>query len=629
MNPTTDDSARDCQLEAILHAYLQAVDAGQSPDRDTLLRQHPEFASKLAAFFADQDEVWQLARGMVEPGARAQPAKEAATLPPAEPAAPSPDTQVHYFGDYELLDEIARGGMGVVYKARQISLNRSVALKMIIAGQLASPADVQRFYAEAEAAANLDHPNIVPIYEVGEHDGQHYFSMKLIDGGSLAAALGAARTHTASKAAAKLIATVARAVHYAHQRGILHRDLKPANILLARSDPIHGIRLGGSPDASGHCEPHVTDFGLARRLDAAGSLSPSGAIIGTPSYMSPEQARASKGLTTATDVYSLGAILYELLTGRPPFRTDNVLETLKQVVEQELQPVRALNRRVDRDLETICLKCLRKEPGERCGSAEALADDLERWLRGEPIQARRVGTVKRVLKWARRKPAIAVLTTAILAAVVLGVAGMAWQWQRAERHLKDAEAARDQAKSAVKDAKQTLTYSNLEEAEHLPLLHQRFPAWAEKVEFWHVDDAPEVLALIECEVMDLAARLIGGGDSTLGVQPVRRSNRVLQKGVRCRRSWPPARAGRHADHARTDSYWEELSLPCRRLSRILWRQVRNGHSAERHSRHHSPLCRELRCRHQAGSGRRRNGDHAGCRHVLGRSLWNGDRSLRP
>jgi serine/threonine-protein kinase len=426
MTPASDESAKDRQLEAILHDYLQAVDAGQSQDRDALLRQHPEFASELAAFFADQDEMSQLARGMVEPAARAQPATEAPTLAPGE-SPPTPLGVVRYFGDYELLEEIARGAMGVVYKARQISLNRIVALKMILAGQLASPADVQRFYAEAEAAANLDHPNIVPIYEVGEHDGQHYFSMKLIEGGSLAAALGAAWTHSASKAAAKLIATVARAVHYAHQRGILHRDLKPANILLAPSDPVHGVRLGGSPDASGHYEPHITDFGLARRLDAAGSLSPSGAIIGTPSYMSPEQARASKGLTTATDVYSLGAILYELLTGRPPFRADNVLETLKQVVEQEPQPPRALNRRVDRGLETICLKCLRKEPGQRYGSAEALSDDLERWLKGEPIQARRVGTVKRVLKWARRKPAIAALTTAILAAVILGVAGMAWQ----------------------------------------------------------------------------------------------------------------------------------------------------------------------------------------------------------
>src|SRR5262249_54390105 len=173
--PASDESAKDGQLEAILHDYLQALDAGQSQDRDALLRQYPEFASELAAFFADQDEVSQLARGMVEPAARAQPATAAATLPPGEPAAPPPGAQVRSFGDYELLDEIERGAMGVVYKARQVSLNRSVALKMIIAGQLASPADVQRFYAEAEAAANLDHPNIVPIYEVGEHDGQHYF----------------------------------------------------------------------------------------------------------------------------------------------------------------------------------------------------------------------------------------------------------------------------------------------------------------------------------------------------------------------------------------------------------------------------------------------------------------------
>ncbi|HEV3258782.1 MAG TPA: serine/threonine-protein kinase, partial [Gemmataceae bacterium] len=284
MNPTSDDSARDRHLEEILHTYLQAVDAGQPPDRDALLRQHPDCASELAAFFASQDEVAQMARGMAEPVAPALPAAKAPTLAPGEAPVPAPGTHIRYFGDYELLEEIARGGMGVVYKARQVSLNRLVALKMILAGQLASPQDVQRFHTEAEAAANLDHPHIVPIYEVGQHEGQHYFSMKLVEGGSLGECMERFRGDV--RAAARLLQMVARAVHYAHQRGILHRDLKPANILL---------------DAKG--EPHVTDFGLAKRVhgepgaSTSGSrLTPSGAIVGTPSYMAPEQARAEQGL---------------------------------------------------------------------------------------------------------------------------------------------------------------------------------------------------------------------------------------------------------------------------------------------------------------------------------------------
>jgi WD40 repeat protein len=401
MNSASHDSARDRRLEEILHTYLQAVDAGQAPDRDALLQQHPEFASELAAFFANQDEVAQLARGMADPAAL--PAAEVPTLAPGEASVPAPGTQVRYFGDYELLEEIARGGMGVVYRARQVSLNRVVALKMILAGQLASPQDVQRFHTEAEAAANLDHPNIVPIYEVGQHEGQHYFSMKLIEGGSLGDCVE--RFRDDGQAAARLLQTAARAVHYAHQRGILHRDLKPANILL---------------DAKG--EPHVSDFGLAKRAEGGSHLTQSGAIVGTPSYMAPEQARAEKGLSTAVDTYSLGAILYELLTGRPPFRAATPLDTILQVLEQEPVPPSKLDRRADRDLETISLKCLDKDPAKRYGSAEALAEDLERRLQGEPILARPVGRAERMVKWARRRPAVAALlaVSAVALAAVLG-----------------------------------------------------------------------------------------------------------------------------------------------------------------------------------------------------------------
>ncbi|HEV3083279.1 MAG TPA: protein kinase, partial [Gemmataceae bacterium] len=288
--------------------------------------------------------------------------------------------------------------------ARNFSLNRIVALKMILSGQFASPGDVQRFHGEAEAAANLDHPNIVPIHEVGEHEGQHYFSMKLIDGGSLASFSREPPTSVEQqRASARLVATVAQAVHYAHQRGILHRDLKPANILL---------------DLKG--EPHVTDFGLAKRVTEDKGQTQSGAIVGTPSYMAPEQAASRKGLTTAVDVYSLGAILYELLTGRPPFRAETPLDTLMQVLERQPEPLRVRNASINRDLETICLKCLEKEPERRYRSAEALAIDLERWQAGEPIQARPSTTWERVSKWARRQPAAA----ALVAVSALGSAGL-------------------------------------------------------------------------------------------------------------------------------------------------------------------------------------------------------------
>lgn len=273
------------------------------------------------------------------------------------------------FGDYELLEKIAHGGMGVVFKARQTSLNRLVALKMILSGKLASPADVQRFHTEAEAAANLNHPNIVAIHEVGMHDGQHYFSMDYVEGKSLAMIVR--ENILPAKLAARHLKQIAEAIDYAHHKGFLHRDLKPSNVLI---------------DPAG--QPRITDFGLAKRIEGGAELTGTGQVLGTPSYMPPEQTTGRRGAVgPASDVYSLGAILYELLTGRPPFRAESPLETIMQVLETEPVPTRILNGTVPRDLDAICLKCLEKNPRDRYSTAKALADDLERFLTGEPVLA--------------------------------------------------------------------------------------------------------------------------------------------------------------------------------------------------------------------------------------------------
>jgi outer membrane protein assembly factor BamB/tRNA A-37 threonylcarbamoyl transferase component Bud32 len=399
-------SERDERLNAILADYLESLEAGRNPDRQELLRRHPEFTDDLAAFFADQDRFRQAAGQLGAPGPAAP------TLAEEPTASPAPLGIVRYFGDYELLEEIARGGMGVVYKARQVSLNRVVAVKMILAGQLAGEADVRRFRTEAQTAAGLQHPHIVAIHEVGEHEGQHYFSMDFVEGQSLADRLAGGPLPPAQ--AARYVEAVARAIQYAHDRRVLHRDLKPANILLDRED-----------------RPRVTDFGLARQIETDKGLTASGAVLGTPSYMPPEQASGQRDrMGPASDVYSLGAVLYELVTGRPPFRAATPLDTLLQVLEAEPAPPRLLNPAVGRDLETIILKCLAKEPTKRYGRAADLADDLKAFQEGRPIKARRPGRVERLARWAHRnrRSVALVLFAGLLTALTLAGAVGGWRW---------------------------------------------------------------------------------------------------------------------------------------------------------------------------------------------------------
>src|SRR5215831_13151668 len=313
-------------------------------------------------------------------------------------------------GDYELLEEVGRGGQGVVYRAHQKSLNRTVALKMISVGRWASQAHLKRFRLEAEAAASLEHPGIVPIHEVGERDGSCYFSMGFVEGGQLDQVIK--REPMSIRHAAELIAKVARTVHYAHEHGILHRDIKPGNILL---------------DADG--EPHLTDFGLARLVETESTMTRTMEVLGTPSYMAPEQAVGNNAaVSSVTDVYGLGAVLYQLLTGQPPFAGGTTYETTKLLIDTEPRPPRVLNPNIDRELSAICLKCLEKDPKRRYSSALALAEDLEHWLKHEPICAKPSGIFTHGRKWVQRKPAIA----ALVASLVALVAATSWIVWKAE-----------------------------------------------------------------------------------------------------------------------------------------------------------------------------------------------------
>ncbi|WP_254508389.1 serine/threonine-protein kinase [Anatilimnocola floriformis] len=357
----------------------------------------------------------------------------AMSMPPTAGAARAPARQ---FGNYDLVDTIAKGGMGIVYKAKHRKLNRIVALKMILSGQFADELEVQRFYAEAEAAARLRHPNIVGIHDIGECEGQHYFSMDYIEGKSLSDLLKDQALQP--RHAAKLMEAIASAMHYAHVEGVVHRDLKPSNVLL---------------DASG--SPLITDFGLAKQVHSGGGQSQmtmSGTVVGTPSYMPPEQAAGKIELVNIrSDVYSLGAILYELLSGRPPFRGAGVMETLRQVLENEPVALRILSPTIPRDLETICHKCLQKEPEKRYATAKELADELGRFLRGEPILAQPISPVARGWRWCKRNPAIAAASAAALFGLIIALGATTVGYIQTSAALAESEESRRQAMDAVND----------------------------------------------------------------------------------------------------------------------------------------------------------------------------------
>jgi serine/threonine protein kinase/Tfp pilus assembly protein PilF len=409
----------DAILDLIYNEIVLREAAGEAPHLEEYLTRFPQFATELRRQFEIHGA---LQEGDLVPESEAD-----------EPALPSGEydsgsTDVRLPG-YRIVRELGRGGMGVVYEAHQIHLKRSVALKMILAGAYASPKELARFRVEAEAVARLRHPHIVQIHEVGEYKGFPYFSLELIEGQSLDKEIGG--RPQPPRESAQLVETLAHAIHHAHQHHVIHRDLKPANILLQKKSEIRNSKseneeTGSSSDFGfriSNFDPKITDFGLAKLLDTDNGATPTQALIGTPNYMAPEQAEGkSRDIGPRADVYALGAILYELLTGRPPFHGDSAMDTIWQVRNQPPTPPSRLGAGVPRDLETICLKCLDKEPRRRYAAASELADDLRRFLEGRPIQARPARPWQRLWKWARRRPAAATLAAASVLALMSAVA---------------------------------------------------------------------------------------------------------------------------------------------------------------------------------------------------------------
>jgi serine/threonine-protein kinase len=409
----------DAALELVYGEFLARQAVGERPAPAEYLDRFPDLADRFRARVSRVDGAAageSVAERGNPPAAGTRPDSASATATTVRPEVPG----------YEILGELGRGGMGVVYKARQRSLGRVVALKMILTGEHAGAQELARFRAEAEALARLQHPNIVQVYDVGEHAGRPFFSLEFIEGGSLAQRLGGAPQPPA--AAAQTVELLARAVHHAHERGILHRDLKPANVLVAAEGVLK-----------------ITDFGLAKRVDGAAGLTATGAVMGTPSYMAPEQAQGKvKDVGPVADVWALGAMLYELLTGRPPFQAASAVDTILQVLTEEPVPPRRLNPQVPRDLETVCLKCLHKEPAKRYASALDLADDLRRFQAGEPIRARRPSVREQTRRWVRRHRQPVLLAGIVALAVTATLAAVWWDGGFRPQPRQDAAAAEGQ-----------------------------------------------------------------------------------------------------------------------------------------------------------------------------------------
>jgi WD40 repeat protein/serine/threonine protein kinase len=479
------------ELEAFLTDRLP-------PEGDRRVLTHVEGCS------ACQHVLESLTAAGVGSGSRG-PRDDATHVRPVEGRAGQAPAMPARVGQYNVVRELGRGGMGVVYLAEQANLKRPVALKVIRHGVNATPAEVDRFCAEAEAVARLQHPNIVQVHEVGSQGGLYYLALEYVGGGSLDRHL--AGTPQDPRSAAALIETLARAVHHAHQRGILHRDLKPANVLLQIADgrlPIDKS-LKGSALASLHSAiPKVTDFGLAKRLETIEAATQSGVALGTPSYMAPEQTSGRYGpLTPGVDVYGLGAVLYEMLTGRPPFKGATALSTLEQVNFQEPLAPSRFHRHIPRDLETICLKCLEKSPGKRYSSAEALADDLGRFLAGRPIVARPIRVWGRVAKWARRRPLDAALLAAVLLVTLLGLVGILWQWRQAVAQRDNARWQSYRANMVAAGSALQL-HNSVAARETLDSVPESFRHWEWRHFYSRLDNASRVLQGHQAPVLGVA-----------------------------------------------------------------------------------------------------------------------------
>jgi serine/threonine protein kinase len=420
-------------LPELLNLDLHYADlAGQCPTLADYLARLPQYEDLLRQFFFAPDEMLRSPRSTVPRDPEgANGSSEGDDSSPTQDSAPASQAPLPAIPGYEIVRKLGRGGMGVVYLARHVQLKRQVALKMILSGSHATVEEEARFLNEAEAVAALRHSNIVQVYEIGQHQGQPFMALEYVPGGTLAQILK--EKPLAPRQAAQLLEQLARGMNAAHQAGIVHRDLKPGNVLLTTD----GV-------------PKVTDFGLAKRIEGGDGVTMTGAIVGTARYMAPEQANGEgKRVGPTADVYALGAILYECLTGRPPFQGDSVAEILRQVTGQEPTPPHQLQARLPKDLETICLKCLQKEPRKRYASADALAEDLRRWQANEPIRARPVSYQERIIKWGRRRPAVA----ALLLLMVLGVPGIVWKYVDAEQQRGIAESKEKEATHEAAKAK--------------------------------------------------------------------------------------------------------------------------------------------------------------------------------